>query len=78
MAINPLYAECVRRSAALVGGYAALGARLGVPKALVERWAAGRSALPERVFLRVVDILLENGAAPKPPAGTHDTQRSIK
>jgi hypothetical protein len=56
---NPLYAECVQRAAALVGGYAALGARLGVPPPAVERWACGREAVPERVFLRLVDILLE-------------------
>jgi hypothetical protein len=67
---KPLYAECVQRAAALAGGPGALGARLGVPAPLVERWASGRSPVPQHVFLRVVDILLESGV-PGPPAGAH-------
>jgi len=74
---NPLYAACVQRAAALAGGYAALGARLGVPPRAVERWACGREAVPERVFLRLVDILLENGGPPKPPAPADGAKRPI-
>jgi hypothetical protein len=70
---NPLYAECVQRAAALLGGDGALAARLGVTPRLVERWLDGRSAIPESMFLRVVDILLIS-LPPKPPAGPNDAK----
>jgi hypothetical protein len=56
---NPLYAECLQRAAAELGGCAQLGARLGVPARLVERWAQGRSPVPADIFLKVVDLLQE-------------------
>jgi len=62
---NPLYAECIQRAAALLGGCAALAARLGVPQRLVERWLDGRCAVPEGAFLRAVDILLEKNVPPE-------------
>jgi hypothetical protein len=56
---DPLYAECIRRAAELLGGYAALGARLGRSPQVLERWARGEGDAGEMVFLQVVDILLE-------------------
>jgi hypothetical protein len=69
---NPLYAECVQRAAALLGGEGALAARLEVTPRLVGRWLDGHSAIPESMFLRVVDILLEIDLPPKPPAAPDD------
>ena len=64
---NPLYAECIQRAARVLGGYAALGARLGrSPKAL-ERWARGEGDGGEMVFLQIVDILLEESSRAVPP-----------
>jgi hypothetical protein len=72
MQSNPLYAECIVRAAILLGGYGALGARIGVAPGLLERWAEGRSTVPESVFLKVVDILFEQNVPPIPPVGDAD------
>jgi hypothetical protein len=56
---DPLYAECIRRAAQLLGGYAALGARLGRSPQVLERWARGEGDAGEMVFLQVVDILMD-------------------
>jgi hypothetical protein len=56
---DPLFAECIRRAARLLGGYAALGARLGRSPQVLERWARGEGDAGEMVFLQIVDILLE-------------------
>jgi hypothetical protein len=68
---NPLYAACIRRAALLLGGYDALGARLGLSPQVLERWAAGNGWMSESVFLRVVDILSEErlGDTPAPAQG---------
>jgi hypothetical protein len=57
---NPLYAECIRCAAQVLGGYAALGARLGRSPQVLEHWARGEGDPGESVFLRVVDILLDD------------------
>lgn len=54
---NPLYAECIRRAAEVLGGYAALGARLGRSPKILERWARGEGDAGEMIFLQIVDIL---------------------
>lgn len=70
---NPLYAECIRRAAQQLGGYAALGARLGRSPQVLERWARGEGDPGEMAFLQVVDILLEEStraAQPQPGDAT--------
>jgi hypothetical protein len=64
---DPLYAECIRRAAQLLGGYAALGARLGRSPQVLERWARGEGDAGEAVFLRIVDILLDESIRAVPP-----------
>jgi hypothetical protein len=56
---DPLYAECIRRAAEILGGYAALGKRLGRSPKVLERWARGEGDAGEMIFLQIVDILLE-------------------
>jgi hypothetical protein len=56
---DPLYAECIRRAAGILGGYAALGKRLGRSPKVLERWARGEGDADELLFLQIVDILLE-------------------
>jgi hypothetical protein len=70
MAFNALYAACIRRAAQRLGGYDALAARLKVPAALLERWASSGTVNPA-VFLKIVDILLEETPPPpsNPPPG---------
>jgi hypothetical protein len=64
---NPLYAECIRRAAQALGGYAALGRRLGRSPRVLERWTRGEGDCGEMVFLQIVDILLDEGSRPAPP-----------
>jgi hypothetical protein len=64
---NPLYAECIRRAAQVLGGYAALGARLGRSPKILERWARGEGDGGEMVFLQIVDILQEESGRAGPP-----------
>jgi len=56
---DPLYAECLRRAAEMLGGYVPLGKRLGRSPKVLERWARGEGDAGEMVFLQVVDILVE-------------------
>lgn len=53
----------LHRVARLVGGTAVLRERLRVPRATLEEWLAGRSRIPDEVFLRVVDLLDAEAAA---------------
>jgi hypothetical protein len=65
MAFNSLYAACIRRAAQRLGGYDALAARMKVPAALLERWADS-GEVNQSVFLKIVDLLLEE--IPPPPS----------
>ena len=67
MAFNALYAACIRRAARRLGGYDALAARVGVSATLLERCARREAWASESVFLRIVDILLEE-TPPAPPS----------
>jgi hypothetical protein len=61
---NPLYAACVSRAAALKGGFDELGEALGVTPARLQRWADGIGAPPDTIFLKIVDLLLDDGVDP--------------
>jgi hypothetical protein len=57
----------------MAGGREELARALQVPLAEVEKWIVGERKPPREVFLRVVDLLIEDSAgsdAPgEPPAG---------
>ncbi len=65
---NPLYGACVRRAAQLLGGFEQLGARLGIDPRILQQWGQGIGAPGEYLFLKIVDIVLDDarrrGAAP--------------
>jgi hypothetical protein len=67
MSPNPLYAVCIQRAAQLLGGYDALGARLELSPKILRRWASGHGDAGETVFLRIVDILLDESIRAVPP-----------
>jgi DNA-binding transcriptional regulator YdaS (Cro superfamily) len=49
----------LRKAAELVGGQRKLAERLGVSVADIEKWAAGKGLPPREVFLRVVDLIID-------------------
>jgi hypothetical protein len=61
---NPLYAACVSRAAALTGGFEELGTVLGVKPGRLQKWAEGVGAPPDAMFLKIVDLLLDDGVDP--------------
>lgn len=67
-----VYSRALLRAAEFVGGRDKLARVLRVPKAELESWIAGAAKPPRDVFLRVVDLILdetaaEGGEAPEPP-----------
>ena len=68
-----VYSRAVRKAAEMVGGRDELARMLQVPLVDVEKWIVGDRKPPRELFLRVVDILIEDAAgadsAGEPPAG---------
>jgi hypothetical protein len=58
-----LKARVLRRACDIAGGRERLAGRLDVEMHALEFWMSGRATPPERVFLRVVDIVLEDDLA---------------
>jgi hypothetical protein len=48
------------RAAEICGGWSALCVRLGVEGYSLKLWVEGKARLPERVFLKAADIVLED------------------
>ena len=57
-----LYVRTLHRAAEQVGGPDALAKRLGVAAELLSLYLEGRYAIPERVFLDAIDVLMEREA----------------
>ena len=60
---NELKARLVQRACEIAGGRERLASRLGVELHSLEFWLSGRATPPERVFLSVVDMVLEDDIA---------------
>jgi hypothetical protein len=70
-----VYARAVRRAAELLGGRDNLAAALQVPRAEIDKWLAEEKKPPRDMFLRVVDLIIDDGrpaggesGAQEPPA----------
>lgn len=69
-----VYSRAFSRAAELVGGREKLEKILHVPAAELDRWIADRAKPPRDIFLRVVDLILdetapaEGSGAQEPPA----------
>ena len=70
-----VYARAVRRAAELVGGRDNLASALQVPRAEIDKWLAEEKKPPRDMFLRVVDLIIDDGrpagggsGLPEPPA----------
>jgi hypothetical protein len=53
----------LKRAVEICGGGNALCARIGVNEHSVKLWLDGKAGMPERVFLKVADIVLEDDIA---------------
>lgn len=62
-----VYSRALQKAAELLGGRDQLSRALQVPKAAIDQWIAGEGKPPREVFLRVVDLILDESA---PGAGT--------
>jgi DNA-binding transcriptional regulator YiaG len=52
--------RALRKAAELAGGQKKLAERLGVSVADIEKWTAGKPATPREIFLRVVDLIIDD------------------
>ena len=66
-----VYSRALQRAAELLGGRDKLAHILQVPKADLDTWIAERSKPPRDVFLRVVDLILDE-TAPAEGSGPQD------
>jgi hypothetical protein len=73
---SSVYGRALQRAAELLGGRDKLAQILQVPKADLEAWIAERSKPPRDVFLRVVDLILDEtapgGSEPQDPPPPRD------
>ena len=59
----PFQGKLLGRAAEICGGWSALCVRLGVAGHSLKLWVDGKARLPERVFLKAADIILEDDIA---------------
>jgi hypothetical protein len=62
----------LQKAAELVGGQKALARRLRVPLAELQKWIAGSGQPPMAIFLRAVDLVLDE--TPYPPAASEPAE----
>lgn len=55
-----LFVAALRRAAEILGGMEVLQKHLQVPRSELDNWLAGKSLPPKGIFLRVVDVLLND------------------
>jgi DNA-binding transcriptional regulator YdaS (Cro superfamily) len=60
---DDLKRRLVTRACEIAGGRERLASRIGVETHALEFWLSGRATPPERVFLSVVDLVLEDDMA---------------
>jgi hypothetical protein len=65
-----VYSRALLRASELVGGRDKLARVLSVPRPEIDKWIAGEAKPPREVFLRVVDLILDETA----PATGSDAQ----
>jgi hypothetical protein len=61
---SSVYSRTFEKAAQLAGGHQKLARHLRVPLGELESWIAGRTAPPTATFLKAVDLVLDETAAP--------------
>jgi hypothetical protein len=80
-----VYSRALQKAAELHGGRDALCKILQVPKADLDRWIADEAKPPRDIFLRVVDLILDETSAsgdsdydPPPPRDAAGADRHLE
>lgn len=60
---SKVYARALQKAAELLGGRRKLAERLGIPAADLERWIADGKEPPREIFLRAVDLIIDETEA---------------
>ena len=69
-----LYRRALTNAVRMAGGEEALREYLAVPHATLQTWLLGAKPIPEPVFLKVIDLLLD--PPPSAPTGQDQPRRS--
>ena len=64
---SSVYSRTFQKAAELIGGYAKLCRHLQVPPDKLQQWILDKAVPPMGIFLRAVDLLLDE--TPAPPGG---------
>lgn len=83
MAAATVYSRALRKAAELLGGREKLAKVLQVPAAEIDKWTADQGKPPREVFLRIVDLILDESSSgsgtdsqePSPPRDAAGSSR---
>jgi hypothetical protein len=67
-----VYSRTLRKASELWGGHAKLCRHLRVPMSDLEKWIADKAVPPMGIFLRAVDLILEETPVPPSDTGSDD------
>lgn len=76
-----VYSRALQKAVELLGGREQLSRVLQVPKSTIDQWMAGEGKPPREIFLRVVDLILDESASgagtePQDPPPSRDAAGS--
>ena len=74
---SSVYSRALQKAAELVGGREKLAAMLQIAKADLDRWIADQAKPPREIFLRIVEIILDQtGPANDGDSGPHPAREA--
>ena len=70
-----IHSRTLQKAAELLGGRARLCRHLQVPASALDEWIEGRSVPPQMIFLRAVDVILNETTPPESDPGDPSAPR---
>jgi hypothetical protein len=67
-----VYSRTLQKAAELIGGHAKLCRHLRVPAAELQKWLDDKAVPPIGVFLRAVDLIIEETSPPVDSGGSEE------
>lgn len=64
-----IYSRALQKAAELLGGRARLCRHLQVPSEVLQEWIEDKAVPPQMIFLRAVDVILDETAPPDSDPG---------